>query len=793
VFKRQVYYIASVVFIVLGIVYFTVCLHQPYVGLDIEKINGQWIVTFSDPDGEGYKSGIQVGDEILKINNEDTEKYRFIQKYGQAERASTIEFRRAGQVSDSLITIKERPVLLTVFSDIPMYILGFVFWFLGFITWFKRSFLVQARTLFWLNWLLALAIVLAQASSRGLLFAGELECITLSLVPVFLISFFSIFPMHNKNRINRVGCQITIFIFLIIFILIVLQSVGINDLMSLLRKLMLSNMIIGILFSLWSLSTIIKLPKDKPEKNQAGIILLGMVIGFFPIVLFTAVPILFNYQQLVYAPVSSLFVSVIPIALYYVIVNKYLPDSREIFEKIISYFIVGLIISFIVTYALFFLQIIQKLNLEIYLAILFFTILFIVCNNFMHVVLSKFLDKCNLYKEKLGYKQGISELNENLNSLVAEDPILEDMLKSLGIEGVFVIVENPQIGCLRRAAGGFREKQTEQTKLEDFFHNDQKLDMEARLLPDDFPAAIYIPFISHDSACGIFFGHRSSRIKFVQADLAFFTLLAGQLAHRLIMTFVIRKLNKENKFLANINRKLTKENIFHIKNYRNSHQRILELQSITNSLLRNLEQERKLIVREIYNGPLHSGLDLSRWLKYLEEETLPDDKKQEVINRLQDLAEDVNHELHLIADELHPQTLADLGLLTAIELLCQEIMLKEQSMISLDSMGIDSETRFQEEVGLTAYRFLEEGIMNSIRHSGTTKQRVYIELNESGLELKVSDLGRGFDVSQIEEWLLKGTHFGIAEMKERIESLGGELEINSVIHRGTTIKATIPI
>jgi two-component system sensor histidine kinase ComP len=259
------------------------------------------------------------------------------------------------------------------------------------------------------------------------------------------------------------------------------------------------------------------------------------------------------------------------------------------------------------------------------------------------------------------------------------------------------------------------------------------------------------------------------------------------------MTFIIRKLNKENKFLANINKKLTRENIMLSKNYRNSYRRILELQSITNLLVRNLELEKKLIVKEIYNGPLHSGLDLSRWLKYLKEESLPYDKKEKVINYMQALVEDVNHELHLIADELHPQILADLGLLTAIELLCKEIMFKEQSLISLNTTGINTETRFKEEVELTAYRFLQEGIMNSIQHSGSNRQRVYIELNESRLELTVSDSGRGFDVSQIEDWLLKGTYFGIAGMKERIESLGGELEINSVIHKGTTIKATIPI
>jgi Signal transduction histidine kinase len=746
----------------------------------------------SDRNGEGYISGIKVGDQILKINNEDTGKYSFVQKWNDVERALTIEFRRAGQITDNIITIQKQPLLQTVLSDFPMYVLGFIFWLLGFMTWFKRPFLVQARTLFWLSWLIAIAFVSAHASSRGLLLARELEVITSSLVPIFLISFISIFPINNKNNINRVGCRIAIFIFLIIIGLIILQSIGIIHPMGLLRKLVLANMTIGILFVLWNLGLSIRLSKDKPERNQAGIILLGIAAGLLPIVLLTAVPLIFNYQEVVYAQVSTLFVSFIPISFYYVIVHKYLPDSRRLFIKMISFTILGLIISFPVVFTLFLLQVIQTINLAIYLASLTFTLLFIMGTNFSYKAISGILEKY-YFQDKNGYRQRINELNENINSLFAEDGILEDMLKNLSIEGAFIIVENAQMGCLKKAVGRFREKKNERTKLEDFFHNDQRLELEARMLPDDFPAAIYVPFVSYDSTCGIFFGHRYSRIKFEQSELSFLTLLAGQLAHRLIMSFIINKLTGENDVLTNINRKLTEKNKFITNNSRNSYRRNLELQSITNTLIKNLEQERKLIVREIYDGPFLSGLDLSRWLKCLKEESLPDDRKQEVINHMQDLVEDVKYELCLIADELHPPTLADLGLLTAIEFLCQETMLKEQSLISLKTSGISSENRFKEEIELTAYRFLQEGIINSIRHSGSNSQRVYIELIESRLELAVSDSGRGFDIGQIEDWLLKGTHFGIVGMKERIESLGGELEINSAIHKGTTIKAKIPI
>lgn len=778
IIRRQVYYIASVVFIVMGIAYFITCIHHPFIGLEIENIDGQWVVTSSDPNGEGVKSGIHVGDQILKINDQDTGKYRLIQKWGEAEGASTIEFHRAGQESDTIISIQEIPALLTLINDSPMIILGFVFWLIGFMTWFKRSFLVQARTLFWLNWLIGLAFVLAHASSRDLMFARELECTTLSLIPMVLISFISIFPINNKNRINREGSRITLFIFVMILCLSVLQSVDVGHHFNLIRKLLLANMIIGILFALWNLSISIRLSKDKPARNQTAIILLGIVVGFLPIILLTAIPIIFNHQPLVYAQVSVLFIASIPISLYYVIVNKYLTDCHRLFRTATTQFIVGIIISSIITFVLYSLRIVQTLNIEIYLALLFLTILLIICINSGCVVITKLLEKFEVLKDSRGYKPRIIELNENITSMFSENGALAELVRSLGLEGAFIIIENAQKGCLKKAVGRYHKKQIEQTALENFFHN-QKSALEVKILPDYFPAGIYVPFVSHDFHCGIFFGHRCSRIKFEQTELSFLSLFGAQLANELIMSLVISELTTEINFLT--------------KNYLKSDRKNQQLQSITNSLFQNLEQTKKLISNEICASPLQSGLDLCRWLKYLEEESPPSDKKKKTIHHMRDLVENLNYELNLIANDLRPQILNDLGLLSAIELQCQQIMHKELSLIFMETTGISHENRFNEKIELTAYRFLQEGLMNSVRHSGSNKQRVRIVLNQSKLELKVSDSGRGFDTSQLENWLLTGAHFGIVSLKEQIESLGGELQINSVIHRGTTLKATIPV
>ena len=79
-----------------------------------------------------------------------------------------------------------------------------------------------------------------------------------------------------------------------------LISSGIVHSVIMLRKLVYSTIIMGFLFMLWNIRVLIKLPKDKPEKNQSSIVLLGMVIGLVPFVILTVVPQLFNFQRSTY-------------------------------------------------------------------------------------------------------------------------------------------------------------------------------------------------------------------------------------------------------------------------------------------------------------------------------------------------------------------------------------------------------------------------------------------------------------------------------------------------------------
>lgn len=568
---------------------------------------------------------------------------------------------------------------------------------------------------------------------------------------------------------------------IIILGLTVLQSTGIVHFNSPLKKLVLLTVIIGILLAMRNLGKLIKLPSDRPEKNQASILLWGMAIGFLPFVLLTAVPLIFGFQPIVNSQVSYLFISAIPATWYYVIVHKYLPDSRRLFRRSISFFVAAIMMSMVVNYVIFLFKGVKNLNIEVYLASLSLTILFMICFNIIRVATSKLLLKFDFFEERQDLKNRVLKLSESLSSINDEDHILEEIVESLMIEGLYIVVEDGKGKGLKKAVGRFLGNPSEQAELEKFLQGVPKKNLDIKILPDDFPAELYIPFTANDYSCQLLLGHRYSRLRFEQDELPILTLISSQLAQRLITSINIKEMSQEIK---NLNQRSL-----------DSQRRTQGLRGVMASLFRSLEKEKKLIASDIHDGALQLGLDLNRWLKYLIEECLiPDNAKTTMaLSHMREAVEDLNFELRLICNDLRPPSLSNLGLLTAIEIMCEEIMQRELVLISLEIVGMSEEERFKEEVELTAYRFLQEGITNAVKHSGSTQLKIHIEKNDSRIELTVSDSGQGFDTGKIEDWALMSEHFGIVGMKERLEGLGGELQISSVIGQGTLLKATIPI
>jgi signal transduction histidine kinase len=89
------------------------------------------------------------------------------------------------------------------------------------------------------------------------------------------------------------------------------------------------------------------------------------------------------------------------------------------------------------------------------------------------------------------------------------------------------------------------------------------------------------------------------------------------------------------------------------------------------------------------------------------------------------------------------------------------------------------------------YRVLQEALWNVTKHANATA--VEVELHDLGgvVELTVADDGRGFRQASSTS-LLRGGHFGLVGMRERLESTGGLLVVESVPGAGTRLTARVP-
>jgi signal transduction histidine kinase len=90
------------------------------------------------------------------------------------------------------------------------------------------------------------------------------------------------------------------------------------------------------------------------------------------------------------------------------------------------------------------------------------------------------------------------------------------------------------------------------------------------------------------------------------------------------------------------------------------------------------------------------------------------------------------------------------------------------------------------DVEAAAYFCCLEAIQNAAKHSGAELVRVRIDTAQEGIELTVVDEGSGFDPARA----TGGT--GLANMRDRLDSVGGSLEVGAAPGQGTRLRITIP-
>jgi PAS domain S-box-containing protein len=147
-------------------------------------------------------------------------------------------------------------------------------------------------------------------------------------------------------------------------------------------------------------------------------------------------------------------------------------------------------------------------------------------------------------------------------------------------------------------------------------------------------------------------------------------------------------------------------------------------------------------------------------------------------------------QIRLLAQDLRPPALDTVGLNPTLEGFCGDFA--ERTRLSIEYLGLEL-PMLPEPVNMCLYRFLQEALTNVAKHARANQVRVALRYDAETVSLSVEDDGRGFDRQARMSERCWPMGIGLLGMQERLESLGGRLEIESQPGQGTRLVAHLPV
>jgi two-component system sensor histidine kinase UhpB len=206
-----------------------------------------------------------------------------------------------------------------------------------------------------------------------------------------------------------------------------------------------------------------------------------------------------------------------------------------------------------------------------------------------------------------------------------------------------------------------------------------------------------------------------------------------------------------------------------------------ERREATRRTLAGREEERRALARELHD---EVGQTLTAVLAHLD--IVARRAPAELAPSLDDSREGVRaslEQVRTVVNRLRPDTLEDLGLVSAIRALSGRIA--RQTGLAISLVLDERLPPLDADAELVVYRIAQEAMTNAVRHARASAIDLELGLDDQGLVLRVRDDGRG-----VPDRLLELS--GIRGMRERALLVGGDLNVDSTATGGTEIRLRIP-
>ncbi|MDR1581108.1 MAG: sensor histidine kinase [Synergistaceae bacterium] len=204
------------------------------------------------------------------------------------------------------------------------------------------------------------------------------------------------------------------------------------------------------------------------------------------------------------------------------------------------------------------------------------------------------------------------------------------------------------------------------------------------------------------------------------------------------------------------------------------------------------ERENKRLAREIHDGPIQQFAAALLSLEYLEGVAAKGDIQAVniEIERIKEQLQEAMEDFRGFLIQLQPIGL-EKGLGRAIRRLAENV--NERHGIEFDLELQQEDDNFPSVLRSNVFRIAQEAVSNALRHGGAKRIRIKYTFADRDMALLIEDDGCGFEPEKGQFAATERGSFGLSNMSERIHFVGGTINIDSHVGRGTRIALRVPI
>jgi signal transduction histidine kinase len=216
-----------------------------------------------------------------------------------------------------------------------------------------------------------------------------------------------------------------------------------------------------------------------------------------------------------------------------------------------------------------------------------------------------------------------------------------------------------------------------------------------------------------------------------------------------------------------------------------------KLKSLASQLSVTEERERRRIATELHDQ-IGQSLVFSKIKLDELHQSATSSELTKALDQIRNNIGQIIQDTRSLTFELSSPILNELGLEAAVaEWL--DVQIREKYSIETEFEDDGQQKPLDEDIQALMFRNVRELLVNVIKHANANKVKVSIGRVNEQIHIDVEDDGKGFDAVKVTSSAAKDTKFGLFSIRQRLEQLGGDFEIDSEPGRGSKFSMTVPL